>query len=487
MSIRTKLFAFILSLVVLMNLVAFFIYQSGKTIQESYSLMMDRILLYKQIANLTEDNLRHLGNYLINQNQAAYADFFDRKEQLKELQSQLERQKRSEPNEVPVQNFVNMVKTFLEAEDAVIGILYRTEAQSYARQFDEVEKTAAYIQEENQHLVDLELSFYQPLYKQMLLQVSRMNILGQALLIVNVLLSLFFTVWLSRSITRPIGILVHTAEQISKGNLDVDPPSIQYGDEMGILTRAFRHMLHNLKELIAKNQEIAEKDRLVKELEIKALQSQINPHFLFNTLNVLSKLALLEGAEKTSDLTVSVSNLLRYNLRKLDTPVTLSDEVAHAKEYFAIQQARFRDRIKFETNIDESLLDLPIPCLTLQPILENAFVHGIENLEEGACIRLDIRREERDAVIAISDNGAGMSEETRQALLHPSSGFSTAAGSGRSTGLGSRNVFRRLQLFYGRDDLVDIESRPQQGTTVTIRIPITMKEGKARVSIADRG
>lgn len=486
MSIRTKLFAFILSLVVLMNLVAFFIYQSGKTVQESYSLMMDRILLYKQIANLTEDNLRHLGNYLINQTQASYADFFDRKKQLEELLRQLTAQKRNESNAVAVQNFGNMVRTFLEAEDSVIGILYRTEAQSYARQFDEVEKTAAYIQEEDQHLVDLELSFYQPLYKQMLLYISRMNVLGQILLLVNVALSIVFTVWLSRSITRPIGTLVRTAEQISKGNLDVEPPPVHYADEMGILTKAFRHMLYNVKELIAKNQEIAEKDRLVKELEIKALQSQINPHFLFNTLNVLSKLAMLEGADRTSDLTVSVSNLLRYNLRKLDTPVTLRDEVEHAKEYFLIQQARFRDRIAFETNIEESLLDLPIPCLTLQPILENAFVHGIEKLEQGALIRLDIRHEEHSAVVAISDNGAGMSEETRQSLLNTASGFAVGTGNGQSTGLGSRNVYRRLQLFYGRDDLVDIESRPNEGTTVTIRIPVISKEGKNRVSIADR-
>ncbi|KIL36894.1 membrane protein [Gordoniibacillus kamchatkensis] len=479
MSIRTKLFAFLVTLVVLMNAVAFFIYQSSRTIQESYSLMTDRILLYKQIANMTEDNLRLLSNYLVNQSTSAYAAFFDRKQELEKLKEKLDVSSRSEQRAAAVRNFRNMITTFLDAEESVIGILYRTEAASYSQQFDEVEKTAGYIQEENQSLVDQELSFYQPLYQQMLVYTKHMNALGLGLLAVDLLLCVVFALWLSSSITKPIANLVQVAVQISRGNLDVEPPTAQMSDEIGILTRTFRHMLASLQELLEKKQEMMEKDRLVKELEIKALQSQINPHFLFNTLNVVSKLAMLEGAERTSDLTVSVSNLLRYNLRKLDTPVTLRDEVEHAQEYFAIQQARFRDRVAFETDIDESALELPIPCLTLQPILENAFVHGIEGMEEGARIKLTIRREGDTVVVAVADNGAGMDEETRQRLLEAQSGFADEAPRGQSTGLGTRNVYRRLQLFYGPGDLVTIQSEEGKGTTVTIRVPWSRaKEGR---------
>jgi sensor histidine kinase YesM len=299
-----------------------------------------------------------------------------------------------------------------------------------------------------------------------------MNVLGKLLLIVDLLLCFVYAFWLARSITHPIANLVNAALQVSRGNLDVIPPKAQQNDEIGILTRSFRHMLSYLKELIIKNQEMMEKDRIVKDLEIKALQSQINPHFLFNTLNVLSKSALFEGAAKTSDLIVSMSNLLRYNLRKLDTPVTLRDEVEQAKEYFSIQQARFSDRVLFKINVDEGLLDLPIPCLTLQPILENAFMHGVEGMESGAYIHLDIFSEGNTAVISISDNGVGMSEETRYSLLHFSSGFASVSQNGQSTGLGSRNVYRRLQLFYNQDDLLSIDSKEGEGTTVTIRLPI---------------
>lgn len=184
---------------------------------------------------------------------------------------------------------------------------------------------------------------------------------------------------------------------------------------------------------------------------------------------------------------MSMSNLLRYNLRKLDRPVTLRDEVNHAKEYFVIQQARFNDRIRFVTEIDEAALNVHVPTLTLQPILENAFVHGIEGKEEGAVIRLTIERLQDTVRVAISDNGFGMSEEVRESLLRFDAEPVFMQDRGQSTGLGTRNVFfKRLELFYGRRDLVEIDSKPGRGTTVIMRIPCTGKEG-GDVSDTDRG
>jgi len=217
---------------------------------------------------------------------------------------------------------------------------------------------------------------------------------------------------------------------------------------------------------------------LVSELELKALQSQINPHFLFNTLNVISKLAYIEGAERTSEWTISTSKLLRYNLRKLDEPVTLREEVEHAKEYFSIQKARFRDRVMFQLDIDETCLDQVIPCLTLQPLLENAFVHGIEGMEEGAIIQLSIRPRKNYIRITIADNGVGMEEDIRRAILQSSSyPFSKK---GHSTGLGMSNVLRRLQLFYGIEKLVKIYSTPNKGTTIVLTLP-KKRGGEANV------
>lgn len=476
MNIRSKLFIFIPLLVVLINSVSFLIHQSGKKVQENYNLMIDRILLYKQVSQKTNENLRVLSSYLILPDTGSRHEVYTQRKALTGLKRNLNEMIMTDLNEIALKNYGNMLASFLEQEEAILKAVDAKNMQSYFEHYEEVEKTAGFIQEEGQHLVDLELSYYQPVYRKILANTETMNILGLWLFVVNMVMGIVFAIWLSRSITRPISSLVHTAKQISKGNLQIKPPAFGADNEFRILAETFQQMLANIRKLIAKDKENLEKDRLVKELELKALQSQINPHFLFNSLNVLSKLALLEGAEMTSDLTVSMSNLLRYNLRKLDKPVTLREEVQNAEEYFSIQQARFRDRIRFETEIDENALNQPIPCLTIQPILENAFVHGVESMEEGAVVQIVIRKAAEEVIVQISDNGVGMSEEARTSLLNYSFGSLSQGGSGQSTGLGTHNVFKRLQIFYNRNDLVEIDSRMQKGTTVTLHLPIPKEE-----------
>ncbi|MFD0621260.1 sensor histidine kinase [Paenibacillus sp. GCM10027629] len=485
MNIRKMLFIVIPSLFIVSSALSFFIFQSGIKVQNSYNVMLDRVLLYKQIAEQTQNNLRALNVYLTDRSKASHSEFIHQQHELNVLRESLSAQDTIPSTDLTVRSYRHMVDTFMEQEASVIDALSRTDALAYAAFYEEAERTAAFIQEEGHELNDLELSYYQPFYRQIFTQTKAMNNWGVAVFILNTLISVVFAYWISLGITRPIKQLTRTAQQISDGNLQVSSPQLSENHEFGILSRAFEHMQDNLKELIEKEKASLEKDKLVKTLELEVLQNQMNPHFLFNSLNVLSKLALLEGAEKTSDLTVTMSNLLRYNLRKLDHPVTLRDEVEHAKDYFTIQQARFRDRIHFVTEIDEKGLDVWVPTLTLQPLLENVFVHGIEGMEEGAEIKLTVTCSPGEVRVSISDNGIGMSEEIRQSLLHNEYKPSVAQSKGQSTGLGTRNVFKRLELFYGQEDLIDIYSEPGQGTTVLIRLPAAGKE-EEDVSLINR-
>ncbi|MEC0333148.1 sensor histidine kinase [Paenibacillus macerans] len=473
MSIRRKLFLFIPLLVLLMSSVSFFLFESGKNVQESYHLMMKRILLYKEVSYEVGEIMRAMNRFIMQVDTESLPEVERHLNAVRTLRADLDGLETIGGSALPLVNYRNIVDTFLEQAEDMIDQIGGEDSGTMAGKYIEAEQTQRFIREEAQELVDLELEQYKPIYEDMMYATDKLNRLGIMLVVTAAGFSILLALWLSSSITGPIRRLVATAKQISKGRMDTKAPESDRNDEISILCRAFNGMIDNIQRLMAENINNLEKDRLVKELELKTLQSQINPHFLFNTLNSISKLAYIEGAPKTSDLAVSVSRLLRYNLQKLDQAVPLREEVQHVGEYMNIQKARFRDRIKFELDVDERALDGIVPCLTLQPILENAFVHGIEQMEEGALLQLAIRlSEEGNVEIEIRDNGAGMSRETVERLLRSVREEAPRfGGKGQSTGLGTHNVFKRLHLFFDGRQQIDIDSKEGAGTTVKFTLP----------------
>ncbi|AJE50779.1 sensor histidine kinase [Paenibacillus polymyxa] len=483
MTIRKKLLLFIPLLVVFANIIAYFVFQSGKVVQQSYDEMLGRILLIEQTSESAEGNLNLLYAYLLNPR--ADKDVQGLTEyQLKQLKDRIQEVSDSTDPSFAEENYMNLLATFLEQKQAAVLDAKAQDPQSAFEHYIEAEKTVSYIHEEGQRLIDAELAYYRPIIENIRNKNEQMNGLGVALFGMNALMGVLLAIWISRSITGPVGRLVRLAKRIATGDLNIEPqPQPRRDDELGVLADAISQMSADLSILIEKDKQSLEMRRLVKELELLALQNQINPHFLFNTLNVLSKLAILEGAEKTSDLIVSLSNLLRYSLQKLDKPVTLQEELDHISEYVTIQQARFRDRIRFDPHFDASVLQQQIPALTIQPFIENAFLHGVADMENGAIITLTLSRTDEDVQIEISDNGKGMTEETRLSVLRLEGG----AESSSSTGLGMQNVFRRLQLFYEKEGMVEIRSHTGLGTTITIRIPVKKESEQTNVSVVDRG
>ncbi|WP_405109360.1 sensor histidine kinase [Paenibacillus sp. FSL K6-1217] len=472
MSIRLKLLICIPLLVLLMSSVSFVLFESGKNVQESYHLMMNRIMLYKEVSYEVGENMRSLNRFIMQVDTDSFPEVEKHLGAVLELRSRLDGMATIGGSDLPLRNYSHIIDTFVEQAGQMITEIDGQDANTLAGAYIEAEQTQRFIREEAQELVDLELDQYKPIYAEIMSTTAKLNRMGSLLVITAALLSICMAVWLSGSITGPIRRLVATAKQISKGRMDTKAPESVNNDEISILCRAFNGMIDNIQELMKENIQSAEKDRLVKELELKMLQSQINPHFLFNTLNSIAKLAYLEGAARTSDLTVSVSRLLRYNLQKLDQAVPLREEVEHVNEYINIQRARFRDRIAFEMEIDEEAMDGMVPCLTLQPIFENAFVHGLEQMEEGAILTLSIRYRSGQVEIVISDNGAGMNRETVARLMGSiQQEAPQVSGKGQSTGLGTHNVFKRLHLFFDGQQLIEISSSEGQGTAVLFRLP----------------
>jgi len=229
--------------------------------------------------------------------------------------------------------------------------------------------------------------------------------------------------------------------------------------EMGLARLAQQRVI---EEMAAR----AEIERNLRAAELKALQTQVNPHFLFNTLNAASRLAMMEGAPRTQELVFALASLLRYSLRKIDQLVPLSEEILHIRLYLFIHQIRYPDRIRVEIDVPQELMTVRVPLLTLQPLVENAIVHGLEPKIEGGTVRISGRKCNGQALIVVEDTGVGMPPDRLAEVV------SSRSGRGHTTGLGLNNVRSRLRHYFGPESDITVESRPGAGTRVTIRVPL---------------
>lgn len=224
------------------------------------------------------------------------------------------------------------------------------------------------------------------------------------------------------------------------------------------------------KRLSVEAQAKADLENLLRAAELKALQSQVNPHFLFNTLNTIARLALLEGAQKTQGVVYALADILRSNLRDLDRLRQLKEEMKTIEDYLHIQNVRFSDRIRTHIEMDPALLDAMIPALILQPLVENAIIHGLEGSSSGGDIYLKagLADNQQDLKIEVIDTGVGVTPERIQEIFQEKK---RKTSKGHTTGIGLLNVHKRIQHFYGKQYGLTMQSTPGEGTTVCIHLP----------------
>jgi sensor histidine kinase YesM len=441
--------------------------------QNQYNEILGRYLSMNEATRTSQLVITDLNNYMLNPSQ-------DKLDQLNQSKKQLQRAKlevfklRNSENTFILTNYINLIDSLVETTDRILMFQSINDTEGSAKEFSEATRISNYISEMSLSLLDTELKTYDRFYRGIIERSEEVIKLGIWLLLFITFLLLLATYWFSLSITRPVLKLTQAANELSKGRFDLQI-NVETNDEISFLAKTFDRMRININNLILeiKNKaqlehELQQNKILLQESQFRSLQSQINPHFLFNTLNTLSKKAYLEGSEETSDLLVSVAGLLRYNLKRIDRAVTLHEEVIVLQQYMDIQKARFTERLKLEMEIDESCLRIRIPALTLQPIIENAVIHAIEPKEDGGTIWFRIIDEDEWILIEIEDDGAGMKELKIKQILEEEE---VSQNDGHSTGIGFSNVVKRLRLFYGNDDVIDIVSRMGNGTRVVLKIP----------------
>ncbi len=293
--------------------------------------------------------------------------------------------------------------------------------------------------------------------RQELLDSTRASVRQSLLLTLFIaLLSFAVAYMLSRYITRPIHQLADTMKLVENNRLDVAVPVDGSVAEAEILSRGFNKMLSHIRNLIG---DIRREEQEKNAIEIKMLQAQINPHFLYNILNVIRWKAAMHGEETISSMLLSLIRLLEFSGKKTDVFVTIEKELEHAASYISLIQYQYEDDFEVVYDVDPDAL----PCYTvkfiLQPLLENAVFHGIEPLEDKGRIGLSIRRRKDGISFTIEDNGVGMPEEVQ----HDVSAF---------RGLGLFNVSERLKKHYGEGSALHIESQEGVGTRISFTIPV---------------
>ena len=363
---------------------------------------------------------------------------------------------------------------------------YRDElAETQVRESDFVErlyrvyKMQEYLQTYARRLVQVTLKEGNDSYQEKVPVFYNMPYLILAISAVFMGFVMFLTKILSNALVSPAVLLAQCARKIAKNDFTGEDPSVENRDEMGELVRAFNKMKrstkgyidtlkenHRMSELLHREEiERVEMEKQLSGARLELLKSQINPHFLFNTLNMIACMAKLEEAVTTERMISSMGSLFRYNLKTSEQIVTLARELKVVQYYMYIQQMRFGSRILYSCDLKVDAEQAMIPAFTLQPVVENAMVHGLSKKEQGGRVHVRIWEQGNRLVISVADTGLGMSEERLAEV--------TEAMKERRTsriGIGLGNIYKRIHMMYkqGEFRIASIEGR---GTVIQMFIP----------------
>lgn len=266
---------------------------------------------------------------------------------------------------------------------------------------------------------------------------------------------------LSRTVTRPVRRLVSSMQKFEK-----QAETFEYKADMSnvaefqTLSTSFEHMVLMIQSLVEKvhNEEI-----VLRKTELKALQAQINPHFLYNTLDSIQWMCEQDNSKDAVKMVGALAKLFRISISHGNEFIAISDELKHAESYLIIQSYRYKNQFTYSFDVDKSVLDCMCNKITIQPFIENAIYHGLDRMVDEGEIKIIVERRGKDIAIIVKDNGLGMTEEQCKAVLQK--------GRSDSKGIGVKNVDDRLKIYFGEEYGITIDSELDVGTTVTIKIP----------------
>ena len=379
-------------------------------------------------------------------------------------------------------NIRRMSETYLDCTAETVAAKRGRNVEKYKRKYDEATKLYGYNQSSIDELNNLMFQENSSTYAVLRAVMRYLEVSNSIIMLVIVTVGMLLLIQATRKMFVPLSNMAETAQLVGQGNFHVKMHDTDAQDELGTVTRAFNTMVENLdlyitrtKASMEKEQQMMERELLMenhlKEAQLKYLQSQINPHFLFNSLNAGAQLAMMEDAEQTGIFVEKMADYFRYNVKKGQEDATLGEELEAVDNYIYILNVRFAGDIHFSKDVDESVENVRMPSMILQPVVENAVNHGIRDIEWEGQIRLTVTGDADYIRISVKDNGKGMTQAQIESVL--SGNKERGKEEGDSAGIGMNNVISRLELYYEEKGLVEINSEGEgKGTEVVIYIPI---------------
>lgn len=324
--------------------------------------------------------------------------------------------------------------------------------------------------------LELTVTFYSPV-AQLLMPLRQLQSVTVNSILLSVALILVLSLGISNGLVRPILKLKNGLKDVQSGDFGVQLPITDHS-ETGELCVAFNNMSKEIDRLMNKvyATQLSEKEAI-----IASLTSQINPHFLYNTLDMIKSMAEIYEVEELSQVAKSLSAMFRYSIQNDCLLVSVKQELGHLANYIKIIQVRFGDKLQFETDVDEEVLDCSIIKVCLQPLVENAINHGLFRSSGRGKVAVRLRRHGDRLEVTVEDNGVGMTEEVLKSVGARLSGGPDSVNEDKvQTGVGLKNIHQRIHMYYGNQYGLQLESQPDKGTIVKLSLPYELAEPSAR-------
>lgn len=481
-SIRNKLLViFMIPTIMLLSINAYINAEINTMIDDISGIYASNTMLNELQISLTQVH-HYLETFLDTRDTEAIEGYLRNQQEFSNRLEQLNGRLLDDDSMITQKNIRSISEEYIRTADRAVEAKRGRNVVKYKEYYDDADRLFSYINSYIYSLNSRQLQCNSHNYEALFTSLKYSETPNLTILCMTSALVTLLVFLLTRGITDPLQRLAEAAEQVANGSLVAEVSGPVANDEVGIVTAAFNQMVVSLKDnmeqarqRIALESAMKEKQLLMeahlKDTQLKYLQSQINPHFLFNTLNACAQLAMLEGADRTYTYVQNVADFYRYNVRKKDGVATLAEEIGLVNNYIYIINVRFSGEIHFIKEIEEGVTDVPMPAMILQPLVENSINHGLRDVEWEKKIWLSVYRENNRICVSVRDNGIGISPEQTQSILN-----NDLNGNGlqeHTTGVGLRNVIGRLRLFYNRDDVMEITSTGSgMGTEVAVFIPV---------------